>query len=34
MTVIASADRALMRDAARLFDTMMVYAAKFPHIRA
>jgi hypothetical protein len=27
MTVITSADRALMRDSTRLFETMMAYAA-------
>jgi hypothetical protein len=29
MTIITSTDRALMRDAARLFETMMAYAGKF-----
>jgi len=29
MTVITSADRARMRDAARLFETMMAYAGKY-----
>jgi hypothetical protein len=29
MTIITSADRALMRDAARLFETMMAYAGRF-----
>src|SRR5215469_10891298 len=29
MTVITSADRALMRDSTRLFETMMAYAGKY-----